>query len=80
MFHCHILNHHETGMFMLFQVGDIADIPAVPQDFPKCGNYIPSRSSSKSRGTENSKRSLNGLHIGTLAVIRIFYTIDIIYS
>jgi hypothetical protein len=74
MFHCHILNHQETGMFMLLQVGNRTDIPPVPQDFPKCGNYIPSRSSLKLIGTGNLKTSLMYLPISTLVVIYFIHS------
>jgi hypothetical protein len=56
-------------MFIVFQVGDRADIPSVPQDFPKCGNYIPSGSTAPSIEIENWKIPLMYIHITTLAVI-----------
>jgi hypothetical protein len=71
IFHCHILNHQQTGMFMLFQVGDRADLPTVPENFPKCGNYIPSISYSKSSGTGNSKISVIYISALVICFIRI---------
>lgn len=29
-------------MALVFKVGDHSQMPPVPEDFPKCGNYIPS--------------------------------------
>ncbi|ODN01041.1 L-ascorbate oxidase, partial [Orchesella cincta] len=40
-FHCHITYHVEVGMGLIFQVGNVSDMLAAPEDFPKCGNYIP---------------------------------------
>lgn len=41
MFHCHIEFHVEVGMALIFKVGDHAQMPPVPPDFPRCGNYFP---------------------------------------
>ncbi|KAJ9592217.1 hypothetical protein L9F63_001218, partial [Diploptera punctata] len=41
LFHCHIQFHHETGMFTILKVGNRSQFPAVPDGFPRCGNYIP---------------------------------------
>ncbi|XP_045202825.2 uncharacterized protein LOC123556290 [Mercenaria mercenaria] len=38
-FHCHIEFHVGIGMGLLFQVGNITDLPQVPKHFPKCGNW-----------------------------------------
>lgn len=40
-FHCHVELHLETGMMLVFQVGDPSDVPPVPDNFPKCGNFLP---------------------------------------
>ncbi|CAG9818287.1 unnamed protein product [Phaedon cochleariae] len=39
--HCHLEFHAEIGMAMIVQVGEKEDMLPVPQDFPKCGNYLP---------------------------------------
>lgn len=41
MFHCHIEFHVEVGMALIFKVGEHSQMPPVPQDFPRCGNYFP---------------------------------------
>ena len=46
LFHCHFLYHHATGMSMVMQVGDPEDIPPVPRNFPRCGDYLPSEPAS----------------------------------
>ena len=38
-FHCHIEFHADIGMGLLIQVGDKEDMPPVPKNFPKCGNW-----------------------------------------
>lgn len=38
-FHCHIEFHVEIGMALVFKFGEHEDMPPVPRDFPKCGNY-----------------------------------------
>lgn len=39
MFHCHIEFHVEVGMALIFKVGEHPQMPAVPPEFPRCGNY-----------------------------------------
>ncbi|XP_050293689.1 uncharacterized protein LOC126734191 [Anthonomus grandis grandis] len=41
LFHCHLEFHAEIGMALVFIVGENYQMPAVPQGFPQCGNYIP---------------------------------------
>jgi hypothetical protein len=38
-FHCHIEFHMNIGMGLLIQVGNPNDMPKVPKNFPKCGNW-----------------------------------------
>ncbi|KAK9884426.1 hypothetical protein WA026_007273 [Henosepilachna vigintioctopunctata] len=40
LFHCHLEFHAEVGMSLVFKVGQHADMVSVPDNFPKCGNYI----------------------------------------
>ncbi|XP_073980604.1 uncharacterized protein [Rhodnius prolixus] len=40
--HCHFTFHLETGMALVFQVGELSDLPPVPPGFPRCGNFLPS--------------------------------------
>ncbi|KAK3909048.1 Oxidoreductase OpS5 [Frankliniella fusca] len=40
MFHCHFLYHLVTGMSVVLQVGDVADMPPAPRGFPKCGDFF----------------------------------------
>ncbi|PSN35801.1 hypothetical protein C0J52_21815 [Blattella germanica] len=42
-FHCHFMYHLATGMAVVIQVGNNRDWPAIPDDFPRCGNYRPSK-------------------------------------
>ncbi|CAH1282323.1 unnamed protein product [Diabrotica balteata] len=39
--HCHLEFHSEIGMAMIVQVGEKEDMLPVPENFPKCGNYLP---------------------------------------
>ncbi|XP_045762877.1 laccase-4-like [Maniola jurtina] len=41
LFHCHIEFHVEIGMALVFKVGEHKDMPPIPHDFPRCGNYMP---------------------------------------
>lgn len=41
LFHCHFLYHLVIGMSLVFQVGELTDLPPVPTNFPKCGDYVP---------------------------------------
>ncbi|XP_011330014.2 laccase-4 isoform X2 [Ooceraea biroi] len=41
LLHCHFIYHLATGMANVFHVGTPSDLPPVPHDFPKCGNYLP---------------------------------------
>ncbi|VEN58993.1 unnamed protein product [Callosobruchus maculatus] len=40
-FHCHFDVHMIVGMGFIFQVGELSDLPPVPENFPRCGNYLP---------------------------------------
>nr|XP_022325863.1 laccase-like [Crassostrea virginica] len=37
--HCHIENHQISGMAVLLQEGEIADMEPVPEGFPTCGSF-----------------------------------------
>ncbi|XP_011154580.1 laccase isoform X2 [Harpegnathos saltator] len=41
LLHCHFIYHLATGMGNVFHVGGPSDVPPVPQDFPRCGNFLP---------------------------------------
>ncbi|XP_043518680.1 laccase-5-like [Frieseomelitta varia] len=38
-FHCHFVYHQASGMEMVLKVGEQKDLPPVPPNFPKCGNF-----------------------------------------
>lgn len=40
LFHCHIDFHAEVGMALVFKVGEHSDMLPVPENFPKCGNWM----------------------------------------
>ncbi|CAH0550159.1 unnamed protein product [Brassicogethes aeneus] len=40
-FHCHFQYHMVMGMNVILHVGELSDLPPVPKDFPKCGDFIP---------------------------------------
>uniref|UniRef100_A0A8D8WL32 Laccase-2 n=1 Tax=Cacopsylla melanoneura TaxID=428564 RepID=A0A8D8WL32_9HEMI len=40
LFHCHIEFHVETGMALVFKVGEHEDMTPVPNNFPTCNNYF----------------------------------------
>ncbi|XP_072743934.1 uncharacterized protein [Anoplolepis gracilipes] len=40
LFHCHFIYHQVVGMEMLLKVGNQEDVPPVPRNFPKCGQYF----------------------------------------
>lgn len=40
LFHCHIEFHAEIGMSLIFKVGEHEEMPPVPSNFPKCGNWM----------------------------------------
>lgn len=39
LFHCHIEFHAEIGMALIFKVGEDEEMPPVPRNFPKCGDW-----------------------------------------
>ncbi|KZS15189.1 Laccase 2 [Daphnia magna] len=41
LFHCHLSFHIEVGMGLIFKVGEHHDFPQVPENFPKCGSWLP---------------------------------------
>ncbi|XP_045202845.2 uncharacterized protein LOC123556306 [Mercenaria mercenaria] len=52
-FHCHIQFHLSIGMGLLVQVGEAENMPRVPHDFPRCGNW--KFTDKRSDGSENKK-------------------------
>lgn len=40
MFHCHIDIHSELGMMMIIKVGSDDELPKIPVNWPKCGNFV----------------------------------------
>ncbi|OAD62113.1 Laccase-5 [Eufriesea mexicana] len=55
LFHCHQIFHQIAGMEVIFQVGEVRDIPSVPKNFPRCGNYKPAIQVKN----KDSKRKIN---------------------
>ncbi|XP_015584710.1 laccase-4 [Cephus cinctus] len=51
-FHCHVTNHAEMGMGVVFKVGEHEEMIQPPKTFPRCGNWKLTASSS------NGDRSL----------------------
>ncbi|KAF5305483.1 hypothetical protein FQA39_LY01574 [Lamprigera yunnana] len=41
LLHCHIEFHIEIGMALVFKVGDHKDMVPIPEEFPQCGNFMP---------------------------------------
>lgn len=41
LFHCHFQYHIVIGMNLVFQIGNLEDLPPVPENFPRCGNHLP---------------------------------------
>lgn len=41
LFHCHFLFHIVIGMNLVFHVGTHADLPPIPDKFPRCGDHRP---------------------------------------
>uniref|UniRef100_A0A0B7BKV4 Uncharacterized protein n=1 Tax=Arion vulgaris TaxID=1028688 RepID=A0A0B7BKV4_9EUPU len=39
LFHCHLEFHAETGMLLIFQVGNSTQLPPRPKNFPVCGSF-----------------------------------------
>ena len=37
--HCHIEFHGSTGMSVVFQVGDLDEIPTAPERMRRCGDF-----------------------------------------
>ncbi|XP_076619283.1 uncharacterized protein LOC143340829 isoform X2 [Colletes latitarsis] len=38
-YHCHFVYHQMAGMELIIHVGEQSDLPPVPTNFPKCGNF-----------------------------------------
>uniref|UniRef100_A0A8D8VVX2 Laccase-5 n=1 Tax=Cacopsylla melanoneura TaxID=428564 RepID=A0A8D8VVX2_9HEMI len=41
LFHCHFLFHIVIGMNLVLHVGTAADLPPLPENFPRCGDFLP---------------------------------------
>ncbi len=42
LFHCHLEFHSEVGMGVIFKIGEHADFPPLPENFPTCGDWASS--------------------------------------
>ncbi|XP_072743518.1 uncharacterized protein [Anoplolepis gracilipes] len=62
LFHCHIEFHAEIGMALIFKVGEHEEMPPVPRNFPKCGNWklTDDQNESNSTVTETTTISMIG--------------------
>lgn len=60
-FHCHITSHADMGMGFVLKVGDLNEMPQVPYDFPRCGNWVES--------TEIPSGAVHGSHVDTTIVV-----------
>nr|XP_023019016.1 laccase-1-like [Leptinotarsa decemlineata] len=78
--HCHLEFHAEIGMAMILQVGENDDMVAVPQNFPKCGNYLPDPLIDESKKDRKSSSSIVGLSniLEVLALLMILNNFFII--
>ncbi|XP_043278957.1 oxidoreductase OpS5-like [Venturia canescens] len=38
--HCHFVWHNPIGMQFILHVGEPSDLPVVPTNFPRCGNFV----------------------------------------
>ncbi|XP_076675786.1 uncharacterized protein LOC143372966 [Andrena cerasifolii] len=41
LLHCHFVYHQMDGMELIVQIGELLDLPPVPSNFPKCGDFKP---------------------------------------
>lgn len=41
IFHCHMDWHLSIGMSVMIQVGEVHEMRRPPDDFPRCGDYMP---------------------------------------
>ncbi|KAK5650033.1 hypothetical protein RI129_001062 [Pyrocoelia pectoralis] len=55
LLHCHIEFHMEIGMALLFKVGDHSEMLPVPENFPKCGNFMPTENKRNEEDKVKSK-------------------------
>ena len=75
MFHCHLEFHTEIGMTLIFKIGNQADLPKVPEGWPKCGSYF-----SKSSELEPPYYEINNSGKLFINQIFVFFTILFFYS
>ncbi len=39
LLHCHVDIHGDEGQSMALQVGELHEMPPVPDNFPRCGSF-----------------------------------------
>ena len=68
--HCHVEFHSESGMALLFKVGDETQLPPAPENWPQCGNY----EFSKKNGGDCNRNGLSfvGICICLFELIRLY--------
>ena len=76
--HCHVEFHSESGMALVFKIGDEKDLPAEPKNWPQCGNYADVENDESSNTTPNNVKSsssflkLNHLFLCAFFLFKIF--------
>lgn len=60
LFHCHIEFHAEIGMSLIFKVGENEEMPPVPNNFPKCGDWKPTVNENKYNLESNTTSMIEG--------------------
>ncbi|XP_034935980.1 laccase-2-like [Chelonus insularis] len=58
-YHCHFLSHLYNGMGLIFRVGEQEDLPPTPENFPRCGNYVPEVNTSTPKPRKKLKQYQN---------------------
>ena len=58
LLHCHITFHIEVGMGLVFKVGQQSMFPPVPDNFPRCGSWLPPRTESLRSSIDRWQNSL----------------------
>lgn len=66
LFHCHIEFHAEIGMSLIFKVGEDKEMPPVPNNFPKCGDWKPTNDENNETSTIPTITKSNNIYLADM--------------
>nr|ATI08981.1 laccase I [Monochamus alternatus] len=78
IFHCHIEFHTEIGMALVLKVGEDHDMLPVPQNFPRCGDYLPELTHCEGDNCDNKCKDCNNAPV--IKTVSLYIIVSLLAS